>query len=138
MLERIRIMNSPKRFNSLIIIIIANKYFQRDLEKVTSIWNRHRIRPSKNENVPHGRPIVLYAMPELFSTRNYMMAVDQGDVAICKTNCVFRGESPCDSEMFELLITYMVEYGFSPPTTPQEGIDLYYALRPLVLHEFMW
>ncbi|OWF56044.1 hypothetical protein KP79_PYT20971 [Mizuhopecten yessoensis] len=39
---------------------------QRDLDNIASVWNTHTIRPSKNQNVPHGRPAVLFSMPEVF------------------------------------------------------------------------
>ncbi|XP_041364959.1 uncharacterized protein LOC121380210 [Gigantopelta aegis] len=108
---------------------------QNDLDRIVTVWNSHRIRPSKNENVPHGRPMVLYSMPEVFSVRNYMRAVNQTDVDICRTDCLFRDEFTCDQEMFELLLMYMLQYGLEPPTNAQEGVDLYLTLKPLVLRD---
>ena len=118
---------------------IYKLFFQRDLDSVTSVWNNHRIRPSKNENVPHGRPSLLYLMPEIYSTRNYIQAVDQRDVDICKSECHFRTGPTCDPEIFELLVLYMAHNGLSPPTNAQEGIELYLNLRSLCFDDlFQW
>ena len=58
-------------------------------------------------------------------------------VDICRDECIFRDGITCDHEMFELLITYMVRFEFGPPTSPNEGIYLYRALRPLVIHDLL-
>eukprot|EP00105_Crassostrea_gigas_P025855 XP_011446570.1 PREDICTED: uncharacterized protein LOC105341643 [Crassostrea gigas] len=108
---------------------------QRELDAVRAIWNSHRIRPSKNENVPHGRPTVMFSMPEIFHTKNFLKTVDQRDVNICMSECVFRGRSTCDPEMFELLLIYMTENNLSPPTTAREGLKLYEKLRTSVLND---
>ena len=93
-----------------------------------SVWNSHRIRPSINENVPHGRPVVVYY---IFATRNYMKVMVQRNVDIC----ISPGEYICDQDMFvELLLTYMVQ-GLTPLTNAREGVDLYYTLRPFVLQD---
>ena len=89
------------------------------------VWNSHWIRPS----------MILYSKPEVVATRSYMKVVDQRDVDICRTECIFRGKCTCDQDMFELLLTYMVKEGFTLPTKAREGVDLYYTLRPLVLHD---
>ena len=85
--------------------------------------------------MPHGKPVILYSMPEIFFTKDYLKAVDPRDVELCKSGCIFREGPTCDSELFELLIIYMEENQLAPPSTAQEGIDLYYTLRPLVLHD---
>ena len=78
----------------------------------------------------------MYSMPEIFHTRDYLKAVDQRDVNICESGCLFRDRSTCDPEMFELLLIYMSENNLAPPTTAQEGLELYNALRTLVLADF--
>ena len=37
-----------------------------ELQRVTRLWNLHRIRPStRNNSSPHGRPCLLYYHPEM-------------------------------------------------------------------------
>ena len=111
--------------------------FQRDLDSTLSVWNTHRIRPSKNENVPHGRPVVLYTLPEIFKARNYLKTVDQRLIDICRSECLFRGRTTCDSDMFELLLIYMAERGLTEPNSAEEGLDLYKILRPLLYNDLL-
>ncbi|XP_013378745.2 uncharacterized protein LOC106150459 [Lingula anatina] len=85
---------------------------QTDLDRVTSVWNCHRIRRTKNQNVPNGRPIVLFSMPELYGRRDYLRPVNQGHIEACFTECSFRDGLPCDEELFELFNIYMAELFF--------------------------
>jgi len=76
-------------------------------------------------------------MPEIFSTRNYLKAVNHRDVDICRRQCVFRSGPTCDPEVFELLMMYMAENMFEPPTSAQEAVALYHELRPIVLYDLL-
>ncbi|KAF3850028.1 hypothetical protein F7725_019747 [Dissostichus mawsoni] len=42
---------------------------QDELDDTAQVWNAHTIRPSRNLNVPSGRPNVMYAVPDLYRTR---------------------------------------------------------------------
>ena len=64
-----------------------------------------------------------------------MKVVDQRDVDICRTECIFQGECTYDQDMFELLLTCVVQEELTPPTNAREGVDLYYTLWPLVPHD---
>ncbi len=44
------------------------------------IWNAHTIRPSKNISNPSGRPSVMYALPELYNTRDFLTSADTESV----------------------------------------------------------
>ena len=66
--------------------------FSMTWNRVVSVRNSHRIRLSRNENVPYGRHVVLYSMSGVFASRTYMRVMDQRDVDICRTECIFRGE----------------------------------------------
>lgn len=109
--------------------------FQRDLNSVAVTWNYHQIRPTKNQNVPHGRPEVLYSMPDIYSTKNYIVSVHTTDVNLCKEECLFREVCTKNPEFFELFTLYMIEYNLRLPGNPQEGLDLYQLLRSLTRHD---
>ncbi|XP_013395261.1 uncharacterized protein LOC106162499 [Lingula anatina] len=102
---------------------------QTDLDRVTSVWNCHRIRRTKNQNVPNGRPIVLFSMPELYGRRDYLRPVNQGHIEACFTECSFRDGLPCDEELFELFNIYMAELFLDFPSNVQEAQQVYHALR---------
>ena len=54
-----------------------------ELDRTAEVWNAHVISPSKNENVPHGRPNVMYFVPELYNTQNYTHGIAQDDLDEC-------------------------------------------------------
>ena len=114
-----------------------------------SVWNCHQIRPTKNQNVPHGKPVVLYTIPELYGTTDYMNLVGQADIDICRMQnlvgqadidicrmqCIFRNGCPCDDEVFELAVIYMAEGDLEQPTNAREALDLYLALRTCLVRD---
>ncbi|XP_051931236.1 uncharacterized protein LOC127607148 [Hippocampus zosterae] len=75
---------------------------QDELDDTALVWNSHLIRPSKNMNVPSGRPNVMYMLPELYGTRDFLSPVDNEQVQLCKSQCVFRLTMPCDPDVFGL------------------------------------
>ena len=81
-----------------LITLIAFPLLQSDLDQVVSVWNCHQIRPTKNQNLPHGKPVVLFTIPEVYATIDYMNPVGHADIDICLMECIFRSGSPCDEE----------------------------------------
>ncbi|KAF7709824.1 hypothetical protein HF521_016674 [Silurus meridionalis] len=45
---------------------------ERELHEVACLWNCHRIRPSRNAVSPSGRPLMMYTLPRLFGTTDYL------------------------------------------------------------------
>ena len=45
-------------------------------------WN-HLIQPCRNMCVPSGRPAVMYQMPGLYVTRDYLCGVQTEEVEMC-------------------------------------------------------
>ena len=46
-----------------------------ELHRFAIQWNLHKIRPSRDEDFPSGRPDLLYHVPELNGARNLMISV---------------------------------------------------------------
>ncbi|CAL8290549.1 unnamed protein product, partial [Arctogadus glacialis] len=55
-----------------------------ELDDTAQVWNTHTIRPSKNLNVPRGRPNVMFALPELYGTRDFLSPIEDGDFQLQK------------------------------------------------------
>ena len=85
--------------------------------------------------MPHGKPVVLYTIPELYATNDYMNPVGQADIDICRMECIFRNGFPCDEEVFELAVIYMAECDLEQPTNAREALDLYLALRTCLVRD---
>ncbi|XP_020913306.1 uncharacterized protein LOC110250983 [Exaiptasia diaphana] len=58
-----------------------------ELQRVARHWNLHKIRPSTNENSPHGRPDSIYFLPEANGTRSYVHEVTTVDLMVAKDTC---------------------------------------------------
>ena len=61
-------------------------------------WDIHRMRPDRKvDRQQGGRPILLYAMPELCGLENKMVAVDMSEVVECQAESIAKGECPCET-----------------------------------------
>lgn len=45
---------------------VFGNLLQKDLEEFVSDWNTHPIRKNRAMDTPHGRPVDIYDMPELY------------------------------------------------------------------------
>ena len=92
------------------------------------LWNSHHIRPTKNQNCPHGRPLVMYSLPYLYGTSGYLRCVDLDRMEACQEECLFRNQV-CDRDVEELCLIYMRENGWVIPQTLANALELYQHLR---------
>lgn len=99
------------------------------MDEMVEVWNAHHIRPTKNQNGPHGRPIVMYKLPSAYDTITYIEEVDEEKVEVCKSECIFRDQCICDKDVKELSDMMMEENGFETPTTVEKALELYCRLR---------
>ncbi len=95
-------------------------------------WNTHRIRPTKNQNVPNGRPDAMYRMPHLFDAFDNLCPITNDDfdksmqyVNATKTNP--------DEIMFLVCDLIMNKYGWIKPSSVADMCELYSVMREEVL-----
>lgn len=99
------------------------------MDDVAHVWNAHIIRPSANPNVPSGQPNVMFSWPELYGTQDYICAVDNDALQLCKSRCTFRQPVPCDPDVYELCNILMTELNLPIPSEIYQALDLYMCLR---------
>ena len=87
------------------------------------------IRPTKNPNVPSGRPNVMYTVPGLFGTHDYLENVREEDVTVCEHECSYRSLYPCDLDVYDICLLIMGQQDIALPRTPYDGIDLFIQLK---------
>ncbi len=109
-------------------------FIQEELDEVARVWNAHRIRPSANERVPSGRPLIMYTLPQVYNTRDYSQPVEADAVDVCASECTFRSVS-CDEDMHELFQIYMASHGWTMPVDHSAAVDLYIRLREAICSE---
>ena len=96
-----------------------------ELRDIMQLWNTHYIRKSRNEDAPHGKPDIMYYMPELFGGRDCLLHVDEVEVAVASLSDLLTIPPPtCQDDYTELFRLLMTEGGMTPPTTIEEADDL--------------
>ncbi|CAL9704018.1 unnamed protein product [Knipowitschia caucasica] len=106
---------------------------QEELQKIKSVWNAHRIRPSTNLNVPAGIPNVMYLAPELWDAEERAVTLDSNALARLKGRCMFRSSVVCDPDVFDLCMMHIEDHGLQfPSENPVDAIDLYLTLRDAI------
>ena len=58
-----------------------------DLLKVISLWNQHRVRPTRHAECPSGKPNVLYFQPEVYGGSDYKLPVPNDIAEIQQVFC---------------------------------------------------
>ncbi|XP_060595300.1 uncharacterized protein LOC132749519 [Ruditapes philippinarum] len=106
---------------------------QEELNEIASLWNSHRIRPSKNQTSPNGRPVVMYTCPERFGVQDYLCNVTDNQIDACSEECIFKGPMVCEETVFELCTFLMNDSRKEMPTCGEEAVVLYQFLRTEVL-----
>lgn len=99
------------------------------MNEVADLWNMHRIRRQRNAIAPHGRPILMYNLPEQFGGTDHLKNVSRRQIRLCKDECTFRDRSPCDETVFEIACMIMAENNISSPADPREALEIYKILR---------
>lgn len=102
------------------------------MNTVVREWNSHRIRKTKNSVAPAGRPIVMFDLPELYDTQDYLLHLNDEDVAAWETECAFP-TLPCDEDIFELCNIILVEKNLLKNSDPYDTVLLYISLRKVLI-----
>ncbi|VDI55423.1 Hypothetical predicted protein [Mytilus galloprovincialis] len=98
-------------------------------------WTSHTIRPSKHQNCPSGRPMVMYRIPDMYDSRSYLNPVLPNQIAVCREECTFRDEKPCDAKFFELCMIYLEELNKQLPDNRDDAVALYLTLRTELIND---
>ena len=100
-----------------------------ELHRFARLWNNHRIRPSINCESPSGRPDLLYYLPEVSATQNFLVPIDNDDVIMCEEElCDMNCTSSCSKEFCQLANIIMNEESLMLPKDPMEARNLYLSL----------
>ncbi|KAK1168043.1 hypothetical protein AOXY_G10881 [Acipenser oxyrinchus oxyrinchus] len=105
---------------------------QDKLDATVDVWNSHVIRPSKNDKVPHGRPSVMYSVPELYDTQDYLCGITPHGVNACKEDCTFRSTFACDEDVFRLCTLIVAERNLDIANEAYKALDLYQELKQVL------
>ena len=78
---------------------------QDELDMVLSMWNSHRILPGSNgRDLYHGKPFLMYYLPELYQAHNHLQSIDYDKLDIFMQEDICLWKSPvtltCTSFVF--------------------------------------
>lgn len=101
-----------------------------ELHRFATLWNNHRIRPCINCESPSGRPDLLHYLPEVSTTQDFLLPIDNYDAILCEQHlCDMNSTSlNCSEEFSQLAIIIMNEQNLTLPKGPMEARNLYFSL----------
>lgn len=102
------------------------------MDIVVQEWNSHRIRKTKNSIAPAGRLMLMFDLPELYGSQNYLVHLAAEDVEVWEAECSFI-ILPCDEDFFELFNLIATENNFIKSSNPFDVVLFYISLRKEVL-----
>ncbi|XP_049322555.1 uncharacterized protein LOC125806138 [Astyanax mexicanus] len=105
---------------------------QEELDQISDVWNAHRIRPSRNTNVPSGIPNVMHLAPHLWNTEDLLVPVCEDELVTCKECCQFLTSVTCDGDVFDLCSLFLEDSRLAFPVTESQALDLYLSLKDWV------
>lgn len=114
------------------VLSSINSVFQNELDSAVLVWNTHRIAHSKNSLLPSGRPSLMYELPQIYKTENYIVPVNNAVVEELKESCKFLN-TPCDNSVYQLCNTIIAENVWNKSSDPADAVNLYVNLRMEIL-----
>lgn len=108
--------------------------FQNELDSTVDVWNNHLMRLSRVGTSPHGRPNILYTIPELCHTRDYLCLKSKDEIEICNNLVEQRSTVPCDEDVYNWCINVMSDNNLSLTLEPNEAVNLYLTLKRSIHH----
>jgi hypothetical protein len=110
-------------------LLPCSLHFQDELDQISVVWNRHRIRGSRDCLQPCGRPDILYQNPLLYHTDDFLQLVLANEIEMCMAQCKLRSSIPCDVAVFEMCCAIMADDRLNVPVTFNDAINTYLLLR---------
>ena len=102
---------------------------RKELHMVAELWNTHNIQSQKRHDVEGGKPDIMYFIPEVYNTYNYLCVVDVEDVRACRRlyteNCA---DFHANTEELVLLL----KPDYVPPTDTSEAVLLFTEIAQLL------
>jgi hypothetical protein len=107
---------------------------QKDLDEVATVWDFHSIRYVKNQRCHHGKPFVMFTLPELFDSRDCLYPLHHGKLDLCREECSDSVSICRDEDIFELCSILLLEQNWSYPDNANEATLLYCNLRGHIIN----
>ena len=94
-----------------------------ELQTIRKLWNTHYIRKTRNENVPYGRPDVIYYLPEMFGGQECLLPVNENEVRFL-ADLLTIDVPTCNEDYAEIFEMIMADGNKHMPRTLDEADEL--------------
>ena len=95
---------------------------RKELRLVATSWNTHNIQRQRRCEVEGGKPDVMFFLPEVYGSNDYLSHVNMQDVADCKE--IYAENCPDYNDNMDELIR-LLKPDYVPPSNECEALDLY-------------
>ena len=108
------------------------KVLRQELYSIASLWNTKRIEVKGTDlGVVGGKPDVMFFLPEVYTTRSYLIRTDERDVRICQE--LYSRQSRDYSEEIEDLAE-IISPGYEIPIQTEEALRLFVTITTELDH----
>ncbi len=121
-MESVGIIDTSSNLHIECIRFLYMELLKNDLNLTMTHWNTHYLRRSRNSVSPHGKPDIMYYVPELYQTRSYLNVFDSESLDII-SDILTRESDDCTWPYREIFQTVMEERLFSSPETLEEAAE---------------
>jgi len=95
------------------------------------------IRKTKECHAPSGRPNIMYDIPSLYGTRDYLQPVPVQEIQAFEAECTFRNASPVDADVENLCFEIMRTNRITIPKESSGAKGLYTFLRRQIIQRMV-
>ena len=95
---------------------------EKDLDSIRIRWNSHKIRATRHQEFPPGKPDVLYHLPDIHGVQDYKLPFDNHLLEML--HLLTREKNPfgCDEIFADAFRLLMTENGWRMPSTHDEAL----------------
>lgn len=102
---------------------------QAELDRIAYHWNLHNIRSQRLAEAPHGKPNILFFIPQTVGARDYGTEINKNDVRVC-LDLYGSARKVCCDEFKELV--RLLKPDLQSPVDADSGLELYFELTQLL------
>ena len=98
---------------------------QKELDSIRIRWNAHKIRATRHQECPPGKPDVLYYLPDLQEAENYKINFDSSLLGMVSSLTREKQPFGCETVFAEAFRLLLRENNWHMPSTNDEALELY-------------
>ena len=98
---------------------------QKELDSIRIRWNAHKIRATRHQECPPGKPDVLYYLPDLQEAENYKINFDSNLLGMASSLTREKQPFGCETIFADAFSMLIRENNWQMPSTNDEALERY-------------